>query len=86
MRFLFKLSQVMEAHLRLAIAEKDGGGGSAGNQNPSGVTRNRDGALNTTSRTLPFSLSLVSSKCELASFSSTVNYAGGAGWSAAAPR
>lgn len=69
----------MEAHLRLAIAEKDGGGGSAGNQNPSGITRNRDGALNTTSRTLPFSLSLVSSvsKCELASFSSTVNYAGG---------
>ena len=76
MRFLSKLSQVMEAHLRLAIAEKDGGGGSAWNQNPSGITRNWDWALNTMSRTLPFSLSLASSvsKCELASLSSIVNY------------
>ena len=66
----------MEAHLRLAIAEKDRGGGSAWNQNLSGITRNWDWALNTMSRTLPFSLSLASSvsKCELASLSSIVNY------------
>lgn len=67
-----------KAHLRLAIAEKDGGGGRRRESEPSG-SQEPDGALNTTSRTLPFSLSFVSSvsKCELASFSSTVNYAGG---------
>ena len=64
----------MEAHLQLAIAEKDGGGGSAWNQNLSGITRNWDWALNTMSRTLPFSLCLVTSECELVSLSSTGNY------------